>query len=393
MLSINNQMSVQSHASPVFNLLPFILCMVSIILPACSSQSTNVRESLNDLSMPEGFAISIYASDVPNARSMAVSPSGVLFVGTRQEGRVYAVLDDDNDHSADRVITIAEGLRMPNGVAFRDGSLYVAEVSRILRYDNIEQHLEKPPQPVVVNDSYPTEGHHGWKYIAFGPDDKLYVPVGAPCNICDSDNELFATITRIDPDGTNREIVARGVRNSVGFTWHPETGDLWFTDNGRDWMGDDRPPCEFNHLTSAGQHFGYPSLHGTDIWDPEFGEQGKAMEVDFIPPAQELGPHVAPLGVIFYTGTMFPEEYQHQAFIAEHGSWNRSKKIGYRVTLVRMKQGKAVSYEPFVEGWLREDESVWGRPVDLLQMPDGSLLISDDQSGTIYRLMYSAKNS
>ncbi|MDX1619325.1 MAG: sorbosone dehydrogenase family protein [Balneolaceae bacterium] len=367
--------------------------MVSIILPACSSQSTNVRESLNDLSMPEGFAISIYASDVPNARSMAVSPSGVLFVGTRQEGRVYAVLDDDNDHSADRVITIAEGLRMPNGVAFRDGSLYVAEVSRILRYDNIEQHLEKPPQPVVVNDSYPTEGHHGWKYIAFGPDDKLYVPVGAPCNICDSDNELFATITRIDPDGTNREIVARGVRNSVGFTWHPETGDLWFTDNGRDWMGDDRPPCEFNHLTSAGQHFGYPSLHGTDIWDPEFGEQGKAMEVDFIPPAQELGPHVAPLGVIFYTGTMFPEEYQHQAFIAEHGSWNRSKKIGYRVTLVRMKQGKAVSYEPFVEGWLREDESVWGRPVDLLQMPDGSLLISDDQSGTIYRLMYSAKNS
>ncbi len=365
-----------------------LICLVSIFLFSCSSNSDNVQKSLDELSLPEGFHIEIYASEVPNARSMAMSPGGTLFVGTRQAGNVYAVVDKDNDYRADQIIRVAEGLRMPNGVAFKDGALYVAEVSRILRFDNIEENLNNPPNPVVINDSYPTEGHHGWKYIAFGPDDKLYVPVGAPCNICEPEQGIFASITRINPDGTGREIVARGVRNTVGFTWHPETGDLWFTDNNRDWMGDDKPPGELNHLTEKGQHFGYPYLHGNETWDPEFGSQGKSLNIDFKMPAQLLGPHVAPLGVIFYTETLFPEEYRNQILIAEHGSWNRSEKIGYRITMVHMEDGQPVSYEPFIEGWLREDESVWGRPVALLQLSDGSLLISDDHSGTIYRLTY-----
>ncbi|MFH5882748.1 PQQ-dependent sugar dehydrogenase [Halalkalibaculum sp. DA3122] len=367
----------------------FLFLSVSILV-SCGTFSGDIEPTLDELVMPEGFQVSIYSSEVPNARSMTRSPSGVLFVGTRQAGKVYAVLDEDGDFQADRVITIAEGLEMPNGVAFRDGDLYVAEVSRILRYDDIEDHLENPPDPVVITDDYPTEEHHGWKYIDFGPDGKLYVPVGAPCNICESEDEIFATITRINPDGTGREIVARGVRNTVGFTWHPETGNLWFTDNNRDWMGDDLPPCELNRLTEQGQHFGYPYLHGNEVWDPEFGEKGMSMDTDFTTPAQLLGPHVAPLGVTFYTGSMFPAEYQNQIFIAEHGSWNRSEKIGYRVTLVRLENRQPVSYEPFIEGWLREDGSVWGRPVALLQLEDGSMLISDDRSGTIYRLTYNS---
>lgn len=359
---------------------------------SCCSFSGNAQESLDELKMPEGFNIEIYAEDVPNARSMTMSPGGVLYVGTRQAGNLYAVLDENGDYRADRVVTLAEGLRSPNGVAYRDGSLYVAEVSRILRYDDIEDNLDNPPNPVVVTDDYPTEGHHGWKYIAFGPDGKLYVPVGAPCNICDSENELFASITRINPDGTGREIVAHGVRNSVGFDWHPETGDLWFTDNGRDWLGDNRPPCELNHLTETGQHFGYPYLHGDDIWDPEFGSKGREMDIDFHTPAQNLGPHVAPLGMLFYTGNMFPDEYRNQIFIAEHGSWNRSEKIGYRIVLVRLDENNnPTSYEPFIEGWLRDDESVWGRPVEFELLGDGSVLISDDESGTIYRLTYQSQ--
>lgn len=367
----------------------FLSGIISLFLiVSCSSFSGNAQESIDQLTMPEGFEIEIYAGDVPNARSMTTSPGGILYVGTRRSGNVYAVPDEDRDYKAGRVITITEGLRMPNGVAYKDGSLYVAEVSRILRFDNIDENLDDPPEPVVVTEDYPTDGHHGWKYIAFGPDGKLYVPVGAPCNICDPENEIYASITRVNPDGSGREIVAHGVRNSVGFDWHPETGDLWFTDNGRDWLGDDRPPCELNHLAETGQHFGYPYLHGHNIRDPEFGSRGKSMNTGFRVPAQLLGAHVAPLGMIFYTGSMFPDEYKNQVFIAEHGSWNRSKKIGYRVTLVRIEGNKPVSYEPFIEGWLREDESVWGRPVALLVLDDGSVLISDDHSGTIYRLTY-----
>lgn len=348
----------------------------------------NTRVTVDGLTFPEGFSVEVFADNVPGARSMALSPDGIVFVGTRSENKVYAVTYDDTDFRADTVYTIVDGWQSPNGVAYRNGSLYVAEISRILRFDNIAGSLANPPEPVLVTDSYPTEGHHGWKYIAFGPDGKLYVPVGVPCNICEPEKELHGTITRINPDGTGREIIAYGVRNSVGFDWHPETGDLWFTDNGRDWLGDNLPPCELNHLAEAGAHFGFPYLHGSDTWDPEFGAQGQSMNIDFQAPAQELGPHVAPLGMHFYTGDMFPGEYRNQVFIAEHGSWNRSEKIGYRITLVRLQNGEAVSYEPFIEGWLRENESVWGRPVDIAQLPDGSLLISDDYGGKIYRLYY-----
>lgn len=366
----------------------FILLLSATFVFSCRSGSESEHTSLEELQMPEGFKIEIFAEEVENARSMTMSPNGILYVGSRQEGFVYAIPDLDGDFKADRVITIAQGLRMPNGVAYRDGSLYVAEVSRILRYDDIDNRLDNPPEPVIINESYPTDGHHGWKYIAFGPDGKLYVPVGAPCNICDPKQEIYASITRQDPNGSNREIIAHGVRNSVGFDWHPETGDLWFTDNGRDWLGDNRPPGELNHLTEPGQHFGYPYVHGDEIWDPEFGDKGKSLDIDFRKPAQKLGPHVAPLGMLFYTGSMFPEEYKNQIFIAEHGSWNRSEKIGYRVTLVKLEDNRAVSYTPFIEGWLREDESVWGRPVEFEQLEDGSVLISDDYSSTIYRLTY-----
>ena len=339
---------------------------------------------LTQIELPEGFHIRVYAKGVPGARSLSLSPDGTLFVGTRSRGRVYAVRDEDGDHKAERVIILASGLNRPNGVAFKDGDLYVAEINRILRYRNIEAHLDNPPQPEIVNDAFPTDRAHGWKFIRFGPDSLLYVPVGAPCNICASPDP-YASIGRLDPSTGDFEVVSRGVRNSVGFDWHPETGEMWFTENGRDWMGDDLPPDELNRVTADGQHFGYPYCHGSDIADPAFGAQRDCGE--FVAPVQELGPHVAALGMRFYTGNMFPTEYRNQIFIAEHGSWNRTRKIGYRLTLVRLAADGAVSYEPFAEGWL-QGESNWGRPVDVLVMPDGSLLVSDDQAGLIYRISY-----
>lgn len=340
---------------------------------------------LEDITLPPGFKITIYAADVPNARSMVLSPNGTLFVGTRREGKVYAIRDRNNDQVADEVITLVSGWHMPNGVAFRDGDLYVAEVSRVLRFDDIENHLQDPPEPVVVNDTFPRDEHHGWKFIAFGTDGWLYVPVGAPCNICDPVDERYASITRMRPDGTDLHVYAHGVRNTVGFAWHPETDELWFTDNGRDWMGDNLPPDELNYAPRPGLHFGYPYCHGTDIPDPEFGDEQSCDE--FTPPAMNLGPHVAALGMRFYTGDLFPQEYRNQIFIAEHGSWNRSIPIGYRVMLVRLENNQAVSYEVFAEGWL-EGTSAWGRPVDVLVMPDGALLVSDDRAGVIYRIYY-----
>jgi glucose/arabinose dehydrogenase len=344
---------------------------------------------LDRLNLPEGFHIDTFAEGVENARSMALGDDGTLFVGTRRADKLYAIRDLDGDYKADEIIVLDTTLKVPNGVAFRNGDLYVAEVNRLLRYPDIESNLESVPEPEVVYDDYPTEFHHGWKYIAFGPDDKLYVPVGAPCNICDSAqvDPRYASITRMDPDGSNREIVAHGVRNTVGFTWHPETGELWFTDNGRDMMGDDVPPCELNRVSEPGQHFGYPYCHGGTVKDPEYGD--KAPCSDFVAPVQPLGAHVAPLGVKFDTGGMFPPEYKGHAFIAEHGSWNRSSKVGYRVTLVRLDGNKAVSYEPFIDGWLDEEsQEAFGRPVDLLFLKDGSMLISDDVGNAIYRVTY-----
>ena len=277
---------------------------------------------------------------------------------------------------------------MPNGVAFHKGDLYIAEVSGIVKLQGIESKLENPPSPIVISDDYPSETHHGWKYIAFGPDGKLYVPVGAPCNICESKNEIYASITRLNKDGSGREIFAKGVRNSVGFTWHPETKELWFTDNGRDSMGDNIPSCELNHAPKIGLHFGYPYCHEGSVKDPEFGDKRPCS--DFSPPADKLGPHVAPLGLKFYNGAMFPASYKNQIFVAEHGSWDRSKKSGHNVSLVRFNNNKVAGHEVFASGWLNDaTQKVWGRPVDILVLKDGSLLISDDQAGVIYRVTYS----
>jgi len=353
--------------------------------PAIAGSSASLP--LDKLKLPKGFFISVFA-EVDNARSMAISPSGIIFVGNRNEDKVYAVKDTDGDGKADKKWIVASGLNMPNGVAFRNGDLYVAEVSRILKFSDIENKLESPGKPQVIYDKYPTEAHHGWKYIAFGPDGKLYVPVGAPCNICESKNPVYASITRMNADGTGMEVFASGIRNTVGFTWHPSTKDIWFTDNGRDSMGDDIPPCELNSASKAGQHFGYPYCHGGTIKDPEFGSKRPCS--DFTKPAQNLGAHVAPLGLKFYTGKMFPAEYQNQLIIAEHGSWDRSKKNGYKLSLVKMDaNSKATSYTPFATGWLDEgSQKVWGRPVDVLVLPDGSMLVSDDQANVIYRITY-----
>jgi glucose/arabinose dehydrogenase len=352
------------------------------------STGTAYKLPLDKIKLPQGFKIAPYAEGVTNARSMVLSPNGTLFVGTRDEGSVYALKDTDGDMKADKQYTIAKGLKMPNGVAFRDGALYVAEVSRIIRFDNIEANLDNPPALKVVYDKYPTETHHGWKYIAFGPDGKLYVPVGAPCNICKSKEEVFASMTRINADGTGMEVVQHGIRNSVGFAWHPQTKELWFTDNGRDMMGDEVPGCELNHATKDGMNFGYPYFHQGNVPDPEFGKGKKAS--DYTAPAQVLGPHVAALGMEFYTGKQFPAEYKNQVFIAEHGSWNRSKKIGYRIMMVTLDENqKATSYKPFAEGWLMAaEDDAWGRPVDLEFLPDGSMLVSDDYANAIYRIYY-----
>jgi len=343
------------------------------------------RLPLEKIKLPPGFEISLFA-DVPNARSLALGKDKVLFIGTRTAGRVYALRYRGD--KATQLITLASRLSMPNGVAFRDGALYVAEVSRILRFDDIEAHLENPGKPAIVTDGFPGDWHHGWKFIRFGPDGMLYVPVGAPCNNCEPD-ERHGLISRIRPDGTGYEVFARGVRNSVGFDWDPRSGELWFTDNGRDWLGDDSPSDELDHAPKAGMHFGYPYCHQGDTPDPEFG--GKHGCAEFVPPAVKLGPHVAALGVRFYTGSMFPPEYRNNIFVAEHGSWNRSKKIGYRIARVVVEGGRVAKHEVFAEGWLDGDSS-WGRPVDLQVMPDGSLLVSDDDAGAIYRISYRGLN-
>lgn len=353
------------------------------------------RLPIQEIKLPPGFKIDVYAEDVPNARQMALSPKGVLYVGSRGEGKVHAVVDENRDGRADKVHLIARGLNMPSGVAFRDGALYVAEVSRVLRWDGIDGKLADPPKPTVVSDAFPRDRHHGWKFIAFGPDGQLYVPVGAPCNVCASEKPIYASITRLrvgpDGKGSQPEVFASGIRNTVGFDWHPQSKELWMAENGRDNMGNDIPPDELLRAPKAGLHFGFPYCHGGDIPDPEFGKQRRCA--DFTPPAIKLGPHVAAIGMRFYTGNMFPAAYRNQAFIAEHGSWNRDQPLGYRVTLVKIQDGRALSYETFAEGWLRPNGKVWGRPADVLVMPDGALLVSDDEAGAIYRISYAGERT
>ncbi|MET3229860.1 UNVERIFIED_ORG: glucose/arabinose dehydrogenase [Burkholderia sp. 1263] len=317
---------------------------------------------------------------------MALSPKGILYIGSF-DGRVYA-LELQNGRATARHV-LASGLDMPVGVAWRDGALYVSAVSKILRFDAIDTRLNNPPKPTVVTDKLPAETHHGAKFIAFGPDGKLYVPQGAPCNVCLKDRGRYALIGRMDPDGSHYEVVARGIRDTVGFDWHPVTHELWFTDNGRDLMGDDVPDDELNRAPRAGMDFGFPYCHGVGTTDPEFGKDHPCSS--FMPPAVKLGAHVAALGMRFYSGSMFPPAYRNNIFIAEHGSWNRSKKVGYRVVRATLNpDGGDARQEVFAEGWLQPGEAVWGRPADVLPMPDGSLLISDDYAGAVYRVTYSA---
>ncbi len=369
---------------------PRILARLLGVVLVFAGAHAHAQSSLpiDRIKLPPGFAIEVVAR-APTVRAMTWGDRGTLFAGSTG-GNVYAItLPPAGSRDAARVRTVATNVRDPGGVAFRDGALYVSAVSRILRFDSIEKNLDAPPAPVVVTDALPSDGHHGRKFIAFGPDGKLYVPVGAPCNVCLPEPDRYAIITRMNADGSGREIVARGVRNTVGFDWHPRTHELYFTDNGRDMLGDDLPPCELNRVTQPGQHFGFPYCHGGTIADPEFGSQRACSE--FVAPVQNLGPHVAPLGMRFYTGTQFPPEYRDQVFIAEHGSWNRSKKIGYRVSIVRLDaSGKALSYQPFAEGWL-QGQQAWGRPADVLVAPDGSLLVADDTAGAIYRISYRGK--
>lgn len=350
---------------------------------------------INALVVPEGFHLSVFAEGVTGARQMALGENGTVFVGSRQPGLVHAVIDTNGDFTADEVKVIASDLRQPNGVAIRDGALYVATPTQLLRYDDIEAHLDAIPEPVVVRDDLPFEANsHSWKFIAFGPDGKLYVPFGAPCNICEPPDG-FAVITRMNADGTGMETVAEGVRNTVGFDWHPETGHLWFTDNGRDMLGDDVPNDELNVVTEAGQHFGYPFCHQGDTADPEFGSRPCS---EFQPPVQKMGPHVAAIGMTFYTGDMFPESYRNAAIIAQHGSWNRSQPIGYRVMVAHTDGDTVTGYEPLIDGFLpgvrfdvdgkHTGEAALGRPADVLQLPDGSLLVSDDSGNRIFRLTY-----
>jgi glucose/arabinose dehydrogenase len=348
--------------------------------------SATAALTVERIKLPPGFHIEVLSDDVPSARAMALSPKGILYIGSL-DGRVYA-LQLQNGRVTGRHV-IASGLESPAGIAWHDGALYVSAVSKILRFDAIDAHLNDPPKPAVVIDTLPNETHHGWKFIAFGPDGKLYVPQGAPCNVCQKDRDRFAMIGRMNPDGSHYEVMARGVRNSVGFAWHPMTHELWFTDNGRDLLGDDVPDDKLNRAPRAGMDFGFPYCHGGDTPDPEFGKGHPCSA--FTPPVAKLGAHVAALGMRFYTGSMFPPAYRNNVFIAEHGSWNRSKKAGYRVVrVIADPDGSNARQEIFAEGWLQPGEAVWGRPADVLPLPDGSLLISDDYAGAIYRVTYSA---
>lgn len=367
-----------------------MILVASLAAPVMGCKNKDLKKVdepiISDITVPAGFKVRLWAN-VENARSMALGYRGTVFVGNRKDDKVYALVDENDDGKADKKYTIASGLNMPNGVAFKDGALYVAEVDKIWRFDNIEDNLANPPEKILVSDNYPDDKHHGWKYIAFGPDGKLYVPVGAPCNICnDAEKDpRYASITRMNADGSDFEIYAHGIRNTVGFAWHPQTKELWFTENGGDNMGDNVPEDELNVAPQPGMHFGYPYCHAGDVPDPKYGN-GHPCD-SFIAPVQKLAPHTAALGMKFYTGKMFPAEYKNQIFIAEHGSWNRTEPIGYRVTLVKLDGNKAVNYTPFAEGWLKDGEA-WGRPVDVLQLPDGSLLVSDDFANAIYRITY-----
>lgn len=377
-----------------------LFCFIINFIPnlyANSKKIHRINKLLKTIKLPKGFHISLYAL-AKGARSMDLASNGTLYIGTggfsNPESVVYKINDYNHDNYAESVKVIARNLDNPNGIAYHKNSLFVAERFRIIRFDKVDKARRVLNKYKVIYSNFPHEYSHSWKVLRIGPDGKLYVPVGAPCNICNTDAKKstrgkFSRIFRMNLDGSNKIVVARGVRNTVGFDWHPQSKKLWFTDNGRDNLGDNIPPDELNKVSYLNQHFGYPFCHGKSISDPIYGRKIKCNSSSFTKPHQELGPHVASLGMRFYTGKSFPRKYKNQIFIAEHGSWNRSKKIGYRISLVRINHRKqAISYTSFARGWLRKNGTRWGRPVDVEIMADGSMLISDDFMGAIYRIYY-----
>ncbi|MFI5333524.1 MAG: PQQ-dependent sugar dehydrogenase [Candidatus Babeliales bacterium] len=359
-----------------------------IATPAAQSSALEVLP-LEKIKLPEGFHIKVFADNLPGSRFITRGEQGTIFVGSKGGyGKVYALVPSKDGQSIARKITLLTGLDEPNGVTFHNGALYVAEIGRILRYDNIEANLDKAPAPIVITDKLPNMRWHGYKIIDVGPDNLLYVAIGMPCNTCNyrDTKPLLGTISRMKLDGSDIQPYAIGIRNSMGFTWHPDTKELWFTDNGQDLLGDDLPPDEINYAPKAGMDFGFPYVYGNNIIAPDYVTQ-KIDTTRFAPPAWNLQAHVAPLGIAFYTGTQFPKAYQKQIFVAFHGSWNRSKKVGYEVVMLTLAGNKITKMEPFATGWL-QGEAFWGRPVDILTQPDGSLLISDDYNGAIYQVTY-----
>jgi glucose/arabinose dehydrogenase len=338
---------------------------------------------LDKFKAPKGFNLELYASGMPNAREMALSDKGTVFLGSRLQDKVYAITNKDGKR---QVHVLVSGLYRPNGVAFKNGTLYIAELSQISKIDNVDDQIDKSPKPVVIYKDLPKDEAHGWKFLAIGPDGKLYVEIGQPGNNVLHDKD-HGQIRRLNLDGTGAEVVAFGVRHSVGFDWNPKTKEMYFTDNGRDWLSEDIPNDELNRVTKVGQDFGEPYCHQGNIPDIEFGWGHDCK--DYVPPVALMGPHAAALGMRFYTGTMFPAEYRDQIFVARHGSWNRSKKFGGDIALVKLnKDGSVKSVEPFITGFLQPDNTYAGRPVDVMNMPDGSMLISDDWNGAVYRLSY-----
>ena len=362
-------------------LFPLLLLNSNLLVAATGS-----LDVLTQLHLPAGLTLSVYADNVPNVRSLALGDNGIVFAGSGKEGNVYALQDSNQDGVADKRYIVADNLTMPNGVAYKDNTLYVTEISRIIRFDRINQQLANHPKPVVVYDKLPSDKHHGWKYLRFGADNKLYTAVGAPCNICKSEQAIYTSLVRLNPDGSNFEILAHGIRNTVGFDWQPGTNSLFFNDNGRDHLGDDVPPDELNQWSDKGEDFGYPYCHGSDIPDPELAAGRKCAE--FKPPVWQYKAHTAPLGLRFYSGRQFPADYQNQLFVAQHGSWNRTEPQGYKVVLIKFREGKPIAEQDFITGWLQADGNVLGRPVDILGLADGSLLISDDKRGVIYKVSY-----
>jgi glucose/arabinose dehydrogenase len=375
---------------------------IDVTKPAQSQQDTNLKPHatpptvtaadklpVDKLKLPAGFKAEVWSHGHPGARTMVMGPKGTVFMGTRQLGRVYAITNKDGKRDAK---VLLQGLTQPNGLAVKDGALYVFAIHRVFRYDSIEDKLDNPGTPVELTDKFnlPPEVHHNWKYAAFGPDGKLYVQVGANCNICEINPGIHGQIRRYNADGSGMEIVARGVRNTVGFDWHPVTKELWFTDNGRDWAGNAGPEDELNRVAKdmEGADFGLPYCHANGVPDPDIKKPNPCAGV--VMPAALTGPHSAGLGIIFYTGNMFPEQYKNAGFIARRGSWNRDQKFGYDVVVARTQQDGTAKIEPFMTGLLDEAKNEFhGRPVYLLQMPDGALLVSDEQNGAIYRISHS----